>query len=73
VRQISSEWVDRLFAVSSMVLILGAALVLIGTIATIVMSGIREQFSSERISANEAATASAVADSRTSETGSSGG
>jgi hypothetical protein len=61
--EISSSLADRLFVLSNAVLILGAATVLIGTIGTIVMSGVREQFANERISANETATAQATAES----------
>jgi hypothetical protein len=60
---LSSSMADRLFAVSNVVLIIGAAAVLIGTIGAIVMSGIRDQFADVRISANEAATTRAIADS----------
>lgn len=42
---------------------MGAAAVLIGTIGAIVMSEVREQFSNERISVNEKATAQATAES----------
>jgi len=38
-------------------------LFLIGTIGAIVLSGVREQFANERISANETATAQATAES----------
>jgi hypothetical protein len=58
---VSSSAADRLFAISNVVLIVGAAAVLIGTIGAIITSGIREQFSNERISANERATAEANA------------
>jgi len=61
--EISSSLADRLFALSNVVLILGAAAVLIGTIGAIVLSGVREQFANERISANETATAQATAES----------
>jgi hypothetical protein len=61
--EISASLADRLFALSNVVLILGAAAVLIGTIGAIVMSGVREQFANERISANETATAQATAES----------
>jgi hypothetical protein len=59
--EITSPLADRLFAISNLVLIVGAAAVLVGTIGSIVMSGVREQFSNERISANESATAEANA------------
>jgi len=61
--EISAPLADRLFALSNAVLILGAAMVLIGTIGTIVLSGVREQFSNTRISDNETKTAQAVAES----------
>jgi hypothetical protein len=61
--EISSSLADRLFAISNVVLVLGAAAVLVGTIGAIIMSGVREQFANERISANETATAQARADS----------
>jgi hypothetical protein len=67
---ITSSLADRLFAVSNGVLILGATAVLIGTIGAIVMSGVREQFSNERISANEKATAQAIAESEVAKRGS---
>jgi hypothetical protein len=60
---ISSSLADRLFALSNVVLITGASAVLIGTIGAIVMSGVREQFANERMSANETATAQAIAES----------
>jgi hypothetical protein len=61
--EISSSLADRLFAISNVLLMAGAAAVLIGTIGTIVMSGVREQFTNERISTNEAITKRAIADS----------
>lgn len=60
---ISSSWADFLFDLSNAVLVIGAAAVLIGTIGSIKMAGIREQFSNERIAANEASAARAIADS----------
>jgi hypothetical protein len=60
---ISSSWADFLFDVANVVLIVGAAIVLIGTIGSIKIAAIRDQFSNERISANEAATKKAIAES----------
>lgn len=48
-----------LFSVSNVALIIGATAVLIGTIGSILMGAAKEQFSNERISANEAETAHA--------------
>jgi hypothetical protein len=59
---ITSAWADFLFSVSNIVLVIGALFVLIGTICSIKMGGIREQFSNERISANETATETAKAE-----------
>lgn len=61
--EITSSLADRLFAFSNVILVAGAAAVFIGTMGSILMSGVREQFSNERISANERATAAAVAES----------
>ena len=55
--EITSPLADRLFTISNAVLILGAAMVFIGTIGAIVLSGVREQFSNARISENETQTA----------------
>ena len=54
---VTELWADRLFAWSNAFLIFGAVVVLIGTIGSVVMASVREQFSNERISANEAETA----------------
>ena len=59
--EITSTLADRLFALSNLLLIAGAAAVLVGTIGSIVLSGVREQFTNERLSANERATAEAQA------------
>jgi hypothetical protein len=67
--EISSPLADRLFTLSNAVLILGAAMVLIGTIGAIVLSGVREQFSNARISDNETKTALAIAESDTAKKG----
>jgi hypothetical protein len=60
--EISSPLADRLFTLSNAVLIIGATMVLIGTIGAVVLSGVREQFSNARISDNETKTASATAE-----------
>jgi hypothetical protein len=59
--EISSASADRLFALSNVVLIAGAAAVLIGTMGSIVFGTVREQFSNGRMAANERATAEANA------------
>jgi hypothetical protein len=56
---VTAPWVDFLFNVSNVVLIVGALAVLLGTIGAIAMGAAREQFANERISANEAETARA--------------
>jgi hypothetical protein len=53
---------DMLFGWSNVTLIIGAALVLIGTIGVIWTGGIRQRYADERISENEAKTAQAVSD-----------
>jgi hypothetical protein len=58
---LTEPWADFLFNLSNIVLIVGAAAVLIGTIGAIAMGGAKEQFSNERISANETATEEAKA------------
>ena len=60
---------NTLFAWSNVVLIAGAAAVLIGTIGAIAMGSAKEQFASERISANEAETSRAKADAETAKEG----
>lgn len=50
---------DSLFALSNLVLIVGAALVLAGTIGSIKLAAVRERFADIRISENERATAQA--------------
>jgi hypothetical protein len=67
--EITSPLADRLFTISNAVLILGAAMVLIGTIGAIVLSGVREQFSNARISENETKTAQEIAESDTAKKG----
>lgn len=61
--EISSSLADRLFAISNLVLILGAAMVLAGTIGAIMLSSVREQFSDARLADNETKTAQATAES----------
>lgn len=60
---VSPSMADSLFAWSNVVLVVGAAAVLIGTIGSIKMGAIREHFADIRISENERATAQAVAES----------
>jgi hypothetical protein len=60
---VSSPAADLLFSLFNLILIVGAAAVLLGTIGSIKMNAVREMFSNERISANEAATAIATAES----------
>jgi hypothetical protein len=57
--EITSARADALFDLSNLILILGAVAVLVGTIGSIKMGGIREQFSNERISSTEGETARA--------------
>jgi hypothetical protein len=66
---ISSSLADRVFALSNLILVVGAALVLIGTIGAVVLSGVREQFSNERISANEKSTVEAIAETEIAKKG----
>lgn len=54
---------DTLFNWSNLVLIIGAAMVLIGTIGAITMSSVREYFADLRLSDNERATKNAIAES----------
>lgn len=56
---ISPSLADSLFAWSNVVLVAGAAAVLIGTIGSIKIGSIREHFADTRISENERATAQA--------------
>jgi hypothetical protein len=58
---IAPSLADSLFAWSNAILVVGAAAVLIGTIGSIKMSGIRERYADLRISENERATAQANA------------
>ena len=59
---ISQSMADKLFTLSNVFLIIGAALVLIGTVGAIWTSGILGRFADERISNNEVKTAKAIAD-----------
>ena len=59
---ISLSVANFVFGLANTILIIGAILVAVGTIAAIWAGGIRERFADERISANEAKTATAVAD-----------
>jgi len=56
---VTESLANTLFSVSNIVLIAGAAAVLIGTIGAIAMGSAKEQFSNERISTNEVETARA--------------
>lgn len=58
---VSSSLADSLFSWANVVLIIGAALVLIGTIGSIKLAAIREHFADLRISDNERATKEAIA------------
>jgi hypothetical protein len=60
---VSSSLADTLFNWSNVILVIGAAMVLIGTIGAIKMGGVREYFSDLRISDNERATKAAIAES----------
>src|SRR5258708_36611102 len=60
---VSSSLADTLFNWSNVALVVGASLVLIGTIGAIKMGAIREHFSDLRISDNERATKTATAES----------
>lgn len=60
---ISSSLADTFFNWSNVILIVGAAMVLVGTIGSIKMGGIREYFADLRISDNERATKAAIAES----------
>src|SRR5260221_12033912 len=52
---------NAIYNAANIALIVGGVLVLMGTIAAIWSSGIRERYADERISSNEAKTAQAVA------------
>nr|WP_236165598.1 hypothetical protein [Pseudomonas fulva] len=55
--QITQQLADAIYSVSNFILILGAAMALAGTLGTAVSGKVRDRFSDERISANEAVTA----------------
>ena len=59
---VTSPMADFLFNLSNVVLVIGALAVLLGTIGSVKMGAVREQFSNERISANEAETERAKAE-----------
>lgn len=59
---LSQTAADGMFGWSNVFLVIGAALVLVGTIGIVWSSGIREKYADERISKNEADTARANAD-----------
>jgi len=56
---LSAEAADRAFGAANLLLILGAVLVLVGTIGVVWAGGIRERYADERISKNETDTAHA--------------
>ncbi|MDT8836521.1 hypothetical protein ParKJ_03765 [Paraburkholderia fungorum] len=58
---LSQEMADSVFGLSNIVLTIGAALVLLGTAGAFWSGGIRDRYSDERITSNEAKTAQAVA------------
>lgn len=56
---ISSETADSIFGWSNFILILGAAIILVGTIGAIWSAGVRERYADLRLSKNEKETATA--------------
>ena len=66
---VTESLANTLFLLANIVLIAGAAAVLIGTIGAIAMGSAKEQFANERISANETETARAKADAETAKEG----
>jgi len=64
---ISPSMADALFSWANLVLIVGAAAVLIGTIGSIQMASVKEHFADLRISENERATAQANAEASTAQ------
>jgi hypothetical protein len=64
---LSQTSADSVFGYSNVALIVGAALVFLGTIGVIWSSGIRERYANERISKNEAETAIAKANAAKAE------
>jgi hypothetical protein len=59
---LSSQAADRLYGIANIALIVGALIVLVGTILAIWTSGVRERYADIRISNNEAETESARRD-----------
>jgi len=59
---LSQEMADSVFGLSNIALTIGAALVLVGTAGAFWSGGIRDKYSDERITSNEAKTAQAVAE-----------
>lgn len=59
---LSAAAANTIYAISGVLLVLGAVLTVIGTIGAIWSGGIREKYSDERIAANEAQTARANAE-----------
>ena len=59
---ISAQVADAIYTWSNMLLVLGATLALVGTAGVFWSGGVREKFADERISANEAETAKAKAE-----------
>lgn len=59
---ITSQIADAIYTWSNVLLVLGATLALIGTAGVFWSGGVREKFADERISANEAETAKAKAE-----------
>jgi hypothetical protein len=59
---ITSEVADAIYAWSNVLLVLGATLALVGIAGVFWSGGVREKFADERISANEAETAKAKAE-----------
>jgi hypothetical protein len=66
---VTESWANTLFVWSNVLLVFGAAAVLFGTIGAFSMGAAKEQFSNERIKANEAATARANADAENAKQG----
>ena len=62
---ISQPFADALFGWSNVLLTLGAFLVFVGTIGVIWTGGVRERYADERVSRNEAETATAKANAAT--------
>jgi hypothetical protein len=58
---LSLETANVIYTLSNLILVLGALFVLLGTVGAVFSGGIRERFADERISKNEAETATANA------------